>query len=224
MGLKKPRCLTERRTAQAKQIRKQSMKGGVDWSPRRGKELIPRKDELANNLTATQTVEQLVLVTPKSTSTPMPSTDSTTQITPTTEMPMNSIQKPSQTLTSSLEAFRVRLSRLLEREKGLMTPVVHSFLKYRGFLPKKDPDIFYSKMLKAYLVMTMEKLSQQYLGFSPTLGMSINGKFLIAKTTEYHRTGKECSLSDILEDNVDPKYFLSEKAISKIVSPQESQI
>lgn len=56
------RSLTERRTLEAKKIRSKMMKQGKDWSPRRGKELVPREDTLANNLTATQTVEQLIVV------------------------------------------------------------------------------------------------------------------------------------------------------------------
>jgi hypothetical protein len=42
-------------------------------------------------------------------------------------------------------------------------------------------------------------------------GMTVNGKCLTARISESHRTGKECSLSDILEEQVDQKYFLSEK-------------
>jgi len=33
---------------------------GIDWSPRRGKELVPRNDELANCLTVGQTKEHLI--------------------------------------------------------------------------------------------------------------------------------------------------------------------
>lgn len=55
------KSLTERRTEEAKAIRKKSMQeDGVDWSPRRGKELVPRNDELANCLTVGQTKEHLI--------------------------------------------------------------------------------------------------------------------------------------------------------------------
>lgn len=53
--------LTERRTEEAKEIRRQNMKEGKDWSPRRGKELVPRADELANTLTANQSQEHFLL-------------------------------------------------------------------------------------------------------------------------------------------------------------------
>jgi site-specific DNA-cytosine methylase len=43
--------------------------------------------------------------------------------------------------------------------------------------------------------------------------MTVNGKCLTANIMEYPKIGRECSLLDILEDNVDQKYFLSEKLL-----------
>jgi len=123
----------------------------------------------------------------------------------------------SQTTISSLEDFLVKLSALLGKEEDLMTPEGLSFLKLHGFFETKDPDIFFSKMLKVYLVMKAEKLSRQYLGFSPTLGTTVNGKYLIPRTSESHRIGKECSLSEILEENVDQKYFLSKEVTQRLM-------
>ena len=54
-------ALTEQRTEEAKAIRKENLKKGVDFSPRRGKELVPRKDGVSNTITATQGKEQLLL-------------------------------------------------------------------------------------------------------------------------------------------------------------------
>ena len=51
-------ALTEKRTEEAKQIRKEMMKKGKDWCPRRGKELVPRDDDLGNCLTAGQSNER----------------------------------------------------------------------------------------------------------------------------------------------------------------------
>lgn len=51
-------ALTERRTDEAKQIRKEMRKKGRDWSPRRGKELVPRNDDLGNCVTAGQSNER----------------------------------------------------------------------------------------------------------------------------------------------------------------------
>jgi DNA (cytosine-5)-methyltransferase 1 len=55
-------ALTERRTEEAKKIRREKRKEtGKDWSPRRGKELVPREDGLGNCLTTGQTKEHLIL-------------------------------------------------------------------------------------------------------------------------------------------------------------------
>lgn len=57
------RMLTERRTEEAKKIRKEyKKKYGKDYCPRRAKELTPRMDGISNCITATQTREHLLLV------------------------------------------------------------------------------------------------------------------------------------------------------------------
>lgn len=54
--------LTERRTEEAKKIRREyRQKYGKDYSPRRAKELTPRMDGMSNCITATQTREHLLL-------------------------------------------------------------------------------------------------------------------------------------------------------------------
>lgn len=55
-------ALTEQRTEEARAIRRQMMATGKDWSPRREKELVPRNDGKANNLTTGITQESLVAV------------------------------------------------------------------------------------------------------------------------------------------------------------------
>jgi hypothetical protein len=170
-----------------------------------------------------------VLDIPKSTNMQFKSTKNTSQTTETLETSQLSLLPTSQTSTCSLADSLAKLSVLLENAGDLTTLEELSFLKSLGFSETKDPDIFYSKMSKVYLVMTAEKLSRQYLGFSPTLGMSINGKFLTAKTSESPRIGNVSSLSEILEENPGQKYFLSEKATegilraSKMIQQQREQ-
>ena len=57
--------------------------------------------------------------------------------------------------------------------------------------------------------------------------MELNGRYLTAKDT-YHKIGSESSLSDILEENVDEKYYLSEattkKILKDVLTRQESTI
>ena len=58
-------ALTEKRSEEAKRIRSEYMKiHGKDFSPRRGKVIAPRPDNVANCLTATQTIEQTLLEKP----------------------------------------------------------------------------------------------------------------------------------------------------------------
>lgn len=159
---------------------------------------------------------QLVLVIPKLTNTQGESMKNISQDTSISETLQNLKQKNSQTLTSWWEDFRAKHLASLENVEDFQTPEVHSFLKSLGFSKTKDPDIFCLKMLKVYLVTNQEKLSRQYLKFSPSLGMYYSGKFSIVRTTESHRIGNECSLSDILEENVDQKYFLSEKNLAHL--------
>ena len=51
-------------------------------------------------------------------------------------------------------------------------------------------------------------------------GMTVNGNCLIANIS-FHKTGSESSLSDILEDKVDEKYYLSEKSVASIKEHKE---
>ena len=73
-------------------------------------------------------------------------------------------------------------------------------------------------MLKDSYLITTETLSKPSSPRLLNLGMIANGKCLTARISESHRIGKECSLSDILEEQVDPKYFLSEKIQERLLN------
>ena len=105
----------------------------------------------------------------------------------------------------------------LEKEKDLKTLEAQCFLKSLGLQSTKDPDIYSLKTSRVCLVTTAEKLSPQYLGFSPTWGIELNGWYLTASTLEFPKTGNGCSLSDILETDVADKYFLSEKQVKGLL-------
>ena len=139
------------------------------------------------------------------------------------EMQQRLIPEPSQTLTSWLEDFLAKHSAWLDSDEDLTIQEEHSFLISQGFSTTKDPEIFCLKMLKVYYLMTAAKLSRQCLGFSPTWGMSLNGRYLTAKISESPRIGKECSLSDILEEEVDDKYFLSDEMAQKLMSNEKTK-
>lgn len=55
-----PVMFTEKRTEEAKQIRRKNMKNGRDFSPRRGKELVLRDDGLENCITTGKSQESLL--------------------------------------------------------------------------------------------------------------------------------------------------------------------
>lgn len=81
------------------------------------------------------------------------------------------------------------------------------FFEIARVLKDKNPNIFFSKMLKVYYLTTREELSRQYLKFSPNWGMMLNGRYLIVKTMESHTIEKGYTLKDIIEKNVEEKYL-----------------
>src|SRR3990167_11045821 len=48
----------------------------------------------------------------------------------------------------------------------------------------------------------------------PKAGMGIRGEFWTVNISESPNDAKECLLSDVLEENVHPKYYLSKKAVA----------
>lgn len=50
------------------------------------------------------------------------------------------------------------------------------------------------------------------------LGTLLNGRYSTVKISECHRTGKGCSLSDILEQDVEEKFFLSAQQTERILA------
>ena len=76
----------------------------------------------------------------------------------------------------------------------------------------QSPDfVLYSKMLKAYLVTMMDEHLLSSTEFLPDIGYTVEvGTYLILGGF-YPKIESEYTLSDILEGEVDAKYFLSER-------------
>ena len=55
-------------------------------------------------------------------------------------------------------------------------------------------------------------------------GMTSNGEYSTQSFSVSHRIGKECTLSDILEDTVDAKYFLSDTAVKALTSLRDAKV
>lgn len=83
------------------------------------------------------------------------------------------------------------------------------FSRLQGQHVKSNPKFFFLKTSNIYsLTTTVKRLkssSKRWMNW----GMMQNGKCVTAQITEFPKTGNGCSLSDILEDHVDRKYFLS---------------
>ena len=80
------------------------------------------------------------------------------------------------------------------------------------------------KMLKELSPQTLAKTFGQLSKPLPTLGViDLNGNCLIQRGF-YPKTERESTLSDILETEVEDKYFLSEKMIQHLKTNSERKI
>src|SRR3990167_1277902 len=131
--------------------------------------------------------------------------------------------KTSQSTIFSLEDSPANHSQSQEKDGGLK---IHEAL-YSFTLPGSSNitrhAISYLKMLKDFSLMTLEELSKPSSPRLLSWGMISNGKCLTARISESPRIGKECSLSDILEEHPDQKYFLSEEATKWVMGRVRSQ-
>ena len=123
----------------------------------------------------------------------------------------------SPTTTYSQADFLARLSRLLGNGKDLKIHEALSSLISQGYSIPSNLDICFLKMSKDCFHIMTDIRSAPYSGSCQNWGMTYNGKFSIQSALVCPRIGKECSLSDILEDQVDQKYFLSDKATQGII-------
>lgn len=186
------------------------------------KELEIRKDDLSNALTSVQS-DSLVLVFPKSTNTPLKSINHTSQTTHHMETSQKSIQQLFPTSTSSFDDSLARLFQSLESGEALRIPEERSSLNLREYCAQNNLDYLSLRMFEDFSATTTEKLSAPSSPRLMSWGMIANGKCLTARITESLRIGRESSLSDILEEHVDQKYFLSELAMKNIFEKQTSK-
>ena len=215
------KALTERRTEEAKEIRRETK--GKDWCPRRGKELTARKDELMNSLVANQTVENLLVSgQTKSTDTPAKSIGKGSEV----ESSRKAIsgKSPSQiylTMTLSAVVFLVKVFPLLEGVKVFKTSQGELFsLKSAESLEVKDQATYSLRMLKDYFLTTQAEPSQLYSFHWMNLGTMSNGR-CVTLNISFHKTGKG-SLSSVLEEKVDEKFYLSDKTLEKIMEKKDA--
>lgn len=113
--------------------------------------------------------------------------------------------------------FPVSPSQSQEQERVLTIQEERCFLKLQELLPLKNLSISSSKMFPVCLTMTQAKHLKQSSVHWMAWGMMCAGRYLTAKISEFPSHEIECSLSDILEDNVPEKYYLSRKQAEKLL-------
>ena len=144
------KALTEVRTEEAKKIRRKYQKQGKDFSPRRAKELVSRQDDIMNNLTATQTVEHLLVSMPTNgINMPVKSTEKTSE----RKNSMKEISQKltleiSQTTTYSVAECHVKHGLSLEKEADLKIHVELCGLNVLESLKLKNQSISSLRMLR----------------------------------------------------------------------------
>jgi len=134
--------------------------------------------------------------------------------------PRSSNQKSSQTLTALLADSHVRLFRLQERDEVLQIQEDLCFLKSLGLQKRSDHNIFYLKTSKGYSITTKGGLLELSSPRCRNWGTMSNGRYLTANIL-FRKTESVSSLSDILEDSVEEKYFLSEKSVKSLMAHSE---
>ena len=128
-------------------------------------------------------------------------------------------QQKSQMVTYSVVDFRAQLLVLLEKEQDFMKKIheVLYFLKSAAFYGIKEHLFFSLRTSKDYSIMTMEKHLESSSLVWMNWGMTYNGSCLTARISESHKTEKGYLLAEVLEENVDQKYFLSAKQVERIM-------
>lgn len=104
-------------------------------------------------------------------------------------------------------------------ESGKRSGLFFQIMRLLAGLKEEDrPKWLLVENVKNLLSIGGDLTSSGYcLSWSKT-GTTRNGRYSIVKTSECHRTGKGCSLSDVLEQNVDEKYFLSAQQTARILA------
>ncbi len=159
----------------------------------------------------------------KSTNMPSKSTKSTSQDTRIMATQPELFQTISQISISSVVDSLAKHLALREKEGDSKTLAALCSLKSHGFYPLKDLNYCSWKMSPDFSHTIkgepLQPSSQRFL----TWGIFVNGRYLTARISVSPKTGKGCSLSDILEEVVDEKYFLSQAMAKRILNYQHSQ-
>lgn len=115
------------------------------------------------------------------------------------------------------EASPANRSASQEQGKDLMTQEERCFSRLLELLPLKNLSISSSKMFPDCLTMTKAGHLKQSSVHWMSWGMMCAGRYLTAKISEFPSQEIGYSLSDILEENVPEKYYLSRRQAEKLL-------
>jgi len=130
------------------------------------------------------------------------------------------------TQISFVEDFLAPLLALLEKEQDSpwRTLEAHSLLKCFDLLGIKEYLTSSLRMSKDSSTTMEVEPSRSSSKSWMTWGMTANGSCLTAKISESRNTEKGFLLSQILEENPDPKYFLSESSVEMLLKRTNKNI
>lgn len=124
-----------------------------------------------------------------------------------------------QTQTLSWADFLVQLLALLENGQDFpwRTHEALSLLRCLDLLTNEEYLTFSLRMSKDFSITMEGEPSESSSPSWMAWGMTASGNCLTAKTSESRNTERGFSLSQILEENPDPKYFLSESQVERMM-------
>lgn len=120
-----------------------------------------------------------------------------------------------------VEDFPVKLSQSQESNWDLRTLEELCSMKLLERPNKSNHAIYSLRTSETYYHTTKGKRSRECLKSYMTWGMTLNGKCLTARISEFPKTENVCSLSDILEENVPQEFFLSQEKIQNFIINQQ---
>lgn len=91
------------------------------------------------------------------------------------------------------------------------------FFEIARIIRERKPKLVFLENVKGLLNHDGGRTFGTILNTFGNWGMMSNGNCLTARILEYHKIENGCSLSDILEEHVDEKYFLSEEQMEKVI-------
>lgn len=122
------------------------------------------------------------------------------------------------TLTSFVLDFLVSHFPSADGDLVLPTPEELSFMKSQGWLKPNGLSFFSLKTCRGFSITPAGKLSELSSMKFMNSGIVSNGACLTRRISEYHNSEGACTLSDILIADCPEKYFLSKKAVQKLLS------